>query len=84
MKVKTDTIARTICLAIALFNQILAVAGKGQLSFTEDNIYQAVTIGATIVTTIIAWWKNNSFTQEALKADEMMLELKRGDSHDGN
>ena len=75
-KVKTDTIIRTVLLALAIINQILAIMGKDKLPFTDDQIYQLVSLVATIVTSIVAWWKNNSFTQAALTADEQMKELK--------
>ena len=74
--VKLDTIARTIVLAMALINQVLAIIGKDALPFTEDNVYQICTLIATLVTSAIAWWKNNSFRQVALKADELKNQLK--------
>lgn len=77
MNVKAGTIARTICLAIALGNQVLAVSGKGTLDIVEEDVYQVVSLIATIITTIVAWWKNNSFTKAAISADEVLLEGKR-------
>lgn len=74
--IKADTIARTICLGLAVINQILAVTGKEVLPFGEDTVYQTCSLIATIVTAGIAWWKNNSFTQSAIKADELMKEEK--------
>lgn len=74
--IKSDTIARTIVLAMALINQVLAIVGKDALPFTEDNVYQICTLIATLVTSAIAWWKNNSFSQAALKADELKNQLK--------
>lgn len=76
MNVKTDTIARTIVLILALLNQVLAVAGKGTLDIAENDIYQLVSLGATVVTAIWAWWKNNSFTKPAIAADYYMKKLK--------
>lgn len=70
--IKADTIARTICLGLALINQILAIIGKEALPFAEDNVYQICTLIATLVTSGIAWWKNNSFTQPAINADDTM------------
>ena len=35
-----------------------------------------VSTGFTVISAAIAWWKNNSFTQSALKADEVMKEEK--------
>ena len=75
-QVKADTIARTICLILAIVNQILAVIGKEILPFGEDEIYQACSLIATIITSLIAWWKNNSFTQAALIGDEVMKQEK--------
>ena len=74
--IKLDTIARTIVLALALINQVLAIVGKDALPFTEDSVYQICTLIATLITSGIAWWKNNSFTQAAIEADELKKKLK--------
>ena len=76
MRISADTIARTIVLFIAILNQILAILGKNRLEIAESDIYQIVTLVFTIGSAVWAWWKNNSFTQNALKADEFMKELK--------
>lgn len=78
MKTKAETIARTVVLALALLNQLLAIFGKEQLPIAEDNIYQLVSILFTIGAAIWSWWKNNSVTQNAIKADEYLKELKNG------
>ena len=75
-KISADTIARTICLALALVNQILAVFGKDVLPFAEDNIYQTVSLIATLITSGAAWWRNNSFTKAAIEADKYMHSRK--------
>ena len=75
-KVKPDTIARTVVLILALLNQVLAVAGKEVLPFAEDQIYQLVSLIATIVTAGVAWWKNNSFTKAAIAADKALADAK--------
>ena len=64
MKIKTDTIIRTIVLAIALINQVLAIYGREAIPITEDNVYQLVTLLVTIGAAVWSWWKNNSFTNE--------------------
>lgn len=81
--VSKDTWARTIFLFLSLANQLLAVFGKDTLEFTEDEIYQGVSILATIISTVMAWWKNNSFSQTAQAADVVLKNLneaKRIDS----
>ncbi len=75
-KVSTDTIVRTIVLLITLVNQVLTMFGKNPLPFAEDELYTMFTAAATIGATIWAWWKNNSFTSAAIKADELLQSLK--------
>ena len=77
-KIKPDTIARTIILALALLNQCLAIMGKGTINITENDIYQVVSLIWTIVSAIIAWWYNNSFTKHARRADDLLEALKNG------
>lgn len=74
--VSTGTIARTAALAVTLLNMILTAAGKNPLPFSDSDVYLAVTTVAAIAASVIAWWKNNSFTKEAIEADEYMNELK--------
>ena len=83
-KIAPDTIARTIVLALALINQLLINTGKTPIPIMEDDVYQLVSIIFTIVTAVIAWWYNNSFTKHAIRADKYMYELKNGGMTDGN
>lgn len=76
--IKLDTIIRTVCLVVALVNQGLTLAGHSLLPISDEQINEAITLGATIVTSLWAWWKNNSFTQAAIVADEFMHDVKNG------
>lgn len=76
MKVSSGTIARTIILALALTNQILTATGHNVINIAEEDVNTLISAIFTIVTAIVAWWKNNSFTQSALEADTYMKELK--------
>jgi len=69
-------IIRTILLVIALVNQTLTSLGKNPLPFSDETIYELLTLLFTIGTTAWAWWKNNSVTKEAIEADAFMHELK--------
>ena len=77
MKVKTETIIRTVVLLLALANQVLAIYGKEKIPITEEEVYQLISLVVTIGSALWAWWKNNSFTQPALKADEYMEKLRK-------
>lgn len=80
MNITSGTIARTIILVLALLNQILTAMGHSVINISDESINTLISTGFTIVTAIIAWWKNNSFTQSALKADEVMREGKENAS----
>ena len=73
--VSSGTIARTICLVLALANQILAMLGLVPVDIAEDTVYQGVSIIFTVVTAGIAWWKNNSFSKKAIAADQIKDQL---------
>lgn len=75
-KVKTDTIVRTVLLVVALVNQTLTLCGKSPIPFADEQIAEFVALAITGVAALWAWWKNNSFTKNAIKADEVLKELK--------
>ena len=75
--VKTDTIVRTIILIVALVNQILTSTGHAVIPVSDEEITQVITLIITIGASVWAWWKNNSFTQNAIKADQILEDLKR-------
>lgn len=76
MKIKPATIARTAVLALALANQVLSVAGLSPLPIDSATLEQWVTTGLTTAAALWAWWKNNSFTPEAIRADELLKEMR--------
>lgn len=76
MKVTSGTIARTVVLALALINQLLTAFGYNMIDISNDTINTLISTIFTIVTALVAFWKNNSFTKAALEADEVMKELK--------
>jgi SPP1 family holin len=74
--IKKETIIRTIVLIIALINSILTMCNINPLPFSDEQIYQGVSAIVTIAATLWAWWKNNSFTKEAIEADEYKKKIK--------
>ena len=76
MKIKASTIARTAVLALALVNQVLSVAGMSPLPIDSATLEPWVTTGLTTAAAVWAWWKNNSFTPEAIRADELLKEMR--------
>ena len=79
MTVKRDTIIRTIVLVIALVNQILTSTGHSVIPISNEEIAELLTLLFTIGASVWAWWKNNSFTKNAIEADEI-LQAKKNES----
>ena len=75
--VSIATVARTAALGLALANQLLSAAGKPILPIKSEQVEQLVSAGLTIAAAIPAWWKNTSFTPEALEGDRAMNAAKR-------
>lgn len=77
MKISAGTLARTACLFVALVNQLLIMSGKEILPFEENQVYETVSTVFTIMCSLAAWWKNNSYTTAAIKADEEMKKFRQ-------
>ena len=69
------TWARTICLIVALLNSLLASFNKSPLPIDNEQLQQLVSTLITVVVAIISWWKN-TFTKEAIEADELFARLR--------
>lgn len=77
MTVKASTITRTICLFLALINQLLSASGHAVLPIEDGQVEVLVTTFITLGVALWNWWKNNSFTKHAIAADNYMAELKK-------
>lgn len=75
-KIAPATIARTAALALALTNQVLSATGHAMLPIGSAQLEQLVSTGLTVAAALISWWKNNSFTPEAIEADDFLCQLK--------
>lgn len=83
MKVSKETIVRTAVLFVALLNTVLNACGKNPLPFSDDEVYAGVSAVVATVAAVWAWWKNNSFTAAAVKADEVLkIEKAEGGTED--
>ncbi|MDX5483661.1 phage holin [Bacillus sp. FSL M8-0266] len=76
------TVVRTVLLFIALINQGLIMFGKPVLPISEDQftslaetLYLAFSMIFTLVTTLVAWYKNNYVTSRG-KAQKEALQQK--------
>ena len=70
--ISAGTIARLICLILALVNQVLVMTGHSVLPIENQTIELVVTNVWTIAAAVWGYWKNNSWPPEAIDADETM------------
>ncbi len=80
--IKSDTVLRTIILLLALLNQVLLAFGKSPLPIENEEVNQIISWLFTSVAAISAWWKNNSFTSNAIAADEVLTALNNPENDD--
>lgn len=74
----TSMIVRAIVLVFALVNQILTAIGKNPLPFSDDTLYEIVTVIVTIIASAWAWWKNNNITSAAKLGQTIVTYIKSG------
>lgn len=77
MKVKVETIIRTAVLVLALINNALLIVGKSPLPISDETLTQVISFIFTTGAALWAWWKNNSFTKEAIQADMYLDKLRK-------
>ncbi len=76
MQISKGTIVRTIMLIIVLVNMILQHFGIDVIKVDESEVLSLVETVINLAVIIVAFWKNNSFTDKAIKADEFLKNLK--------
>lgn len=76
MKISKGTIVRTVMLVIVIINMILKKCGVNLINVTESEILSAVEMIIELAVIVVSFWKNNSYTQNAIKADEFLKQLR--------
>ena len=74
--VTAQTWARTLVLLLALISQLCVILGKRSEAIDIDRWQEYVTYAFTVGASLVAWWKNNSFTAAAIEGDKRMNSLK--------
>ena len=80
MKISKSTIIRTILLALVVVNFILEKIGVDLIPVDESAIGMIVETGIELAVIAVSFWKNNSFSEAAIKADEFLKELRTGEA----
>ncbi|MFD1172117.1 phage holin [Oceanobacillus picturae] len=58
------TLIRSFVLFVALINQTLVIFGKSPLPLDSELVEQFVAVTFTVVSSLIAWFKNNYITEK--------------------
>lgn len=76
MKISKGTIIRTILIVIVLLNIILEKLGVDVIQADESEVAMLVETIIKIAVIVVGFWKNNSFSEKAIKADEFLKQLR--------
>ena len=76
MKVSKATIVRTILVVVAIINFGLERFGVDIIPVDESTVAMAVEYCIEIAILAVGFWKNNSYSQAAIKADEFLKQYK--------
>lgn len=73
------TWVRIVALFLVWANQVCNAFFDFQLlPFTDEQIYEGVSIALTFIVTVWTTWRNNSFTEEAQVADQYLKSVREG------
>lgn len=78
MKISKETIVRAVLLVIVVINIILEKIGLDVIPTDESFVLMCVETVIELLVIIIGFWYNNSFSENALKA-QRFLEYLRND-----
>ena len=73
---KQSAIVRLVVLVILIINQTLITLGYEPLPFSDEQVYEAVSIVALVLGSLWIWWKNNNVTDVALAGQSEIERLK--------
>lgn len=84
MKITKGTLIRTIATVILIVNVVLKSLGKQIIDIDEASISSGIEAIVSILIIACGFWKNNSFTKNAIAADVYLEELRKFSESDGD
>lgn len=79
MKISKSTIVRTILVAVVVINFLLEKFGLDIIKTDEDTVMMAVEALIEVAVIIVGFWKNNSYSKNAIKADKFLSQLRESE-----
>lgn len=76
--VSMEVWVRVIALFLVWINLIsVNFFGFDLIPFADEQVYEGVSVVLAVVISVWTTWKNNSFTSQAIDADEYLKELRQ-------
>ena len=79
MKVSKGTIVRTVMLVIVVLNMILQHFGLDVIDVSEVQVLAFIELLIEIAVIVVAFWKNNSYSKNAILADAYLKDLREAE-----
>lgn len=79
MRVSKGTITRTVMLVIVIINMILKHFNIDVINVSENEILAFLEGFLEIAIIVVGFWKNNSYTENAIAADEFLKTLRESE-----
>lgn len=77
-KPSAGTVARLICLVLSTLNQVVLMkTGKSFLPVESKELEDALSTVFFVASAGWSYWKNNSWTKEAIEADDTLHLMKK-------
>ena len=83
MNISKGTIVRTIMLTVVIVNLALKAFGYDLIKVDEGSVITLVETAVELAVIAVAFWKNNSFSDAAIRADEFLRNLRDGGDENG-
>ena len=79
MKISKSTIVRAILVVLVIVNFVLEKCGVDVIPTDENVILMWVEFILEVAVVLVGFWKNNSFSEKAIKADEFLKQLRESE-----
>lgn len=80
MQITKGTIVRAILFILVVVNIVLEKCGLDVIRTDENAVLMLVEAAIELAVILVGFWKNNSFTQDAIKADEFLKQLRESEA----
>lgn len=79
MKISKSTIVRTILVVLVIVNFVLERCGVDVIQTDEHTILMFVETAIEIAIIAVGFWKNNSYSKQAILADTFLKQLRESE-----